>query len=781
MLYLEAVKSSLNLLSGAARTVVALVVVLTLMACSSAYAQVVINEIMASNDKSVPNGAEYPDWVEIHNPSGGFVNIGGYWLSDNPTNAFKFRFPSPTQIPAGGYLIVWCDSSTNSPGLHSGFSFKQSGETLTLFDSGGIAIDTVQFGPQITDLTVGRVPSGGASWTLTKPSPGAANQAAPLGDASRLRINEWMAIETKSDGTLKSDWFEVYNPETNVVSMSKFVFTDSSVFPPINPAMPDLYFIGPRGFIQIFADDKNNFENVSFKLSSTSGDQIYMYASNRTTVIDHVVFGPQTNNISQGRLPDGDTNIIYFRVDQPTPADSNFLPITNVVFSEFLTHTDEPLEDAIELLNIGATPADIGGYWLSNSRDDARKYRIPDGTVIPAGGRKVIYEYRPANGGVAACNNTGPGFNTSGLGEDRCFTLNSAKGDELYLYSADVSGKLTGYRRGLDFGPSENGVSFGRYVTSDGNADYPAMSARSFGMDNPGSLAQFRTGTGAANPYPLVGPVVINEVMYKPPTIYITNGFTITTNDNSIDEFIELHNITGTNVFLRHPQQTTNAWMLDDAVTFTFPPNTMIPANGYLLVVNFSPATNQDLLIAFKNLYSIPAGFTNIYGPYGGKLKNSGGNVKLFKPDFIQEPPHPDAGLVPYVLVDRVQYKDAPPWPEPADGQGASLQRRHRAEYGNDSINWFAQGPTPGRTNSFEGTLRASNIVRGPGNQTAIHFMALQGQSYTVEYKDSLGAVIWNTLVNVPPQTTNTTYIARDFGFSPTGTRFYRISTPTYP
>jgi hypothetical protein len=269
--------------------------------------------------------------------------------------------------------------------------------------------------------------------------------------------------------------------------------------------------------------------------------------------------------------------------------------------------------------------------------------------------------------------------------------------------------------------------------------------------------------------------------MYKPPTIYITNSSSILTNDDSINEFVELHNITSTNVPLYNLEQPTNTWMLDDAVNFTFPRNAAIPANGYLLVVNFSPATNADLLVAFKNLYSIPAGFTNIYGPYGGKLKNSGANIKLLKPDLVQAPPHPDAGFVPYILVDRVQYKDSSPWPGNADGLGASLQRRHRAEYGNDPINWFAQGPTPGRTNNFVGPLRATSVVRGPGNQTAIGFQALQGQSYTIEYKDALSAVVWNTLLNVPPQTTNTTYIGRDFGFSSTGNRFYRITTPTYP
>ena len=53
----------------------------------------------------------------------------------------------------------------------------------------------------------------------------------------------------------------------------------------------------------------------------------------------------------------------------------------------------------------------------------------------------------------------------------------SSKGDETYIYSGDGT-NLTGYLQGYAFGAAENGVSFGRYVTSTGGIDYPAMSAR---------------------------------------------------------------------------------------------------------------------------------------------------------------------------------------------------------------------------------------------------------------------------------------------------------------
>ena len=44
--------------------------------------------------------------------------------------------------------------------------------------------------------------------------------------------------------------------------------------------------------------------------------------------------------------------------------------------------------------------------------------------------------------------------------------------------------------------------------------DFVALGGRSFGVDVPGSVAEFRGGRGKANGEAQVGPLVINEVMY---------------------------------------------------------------------------------------------------------------------------------------------------------------------------------------------------------------------------------------------------------------------------
>src|SRR6185312_2527565 len=182
-----------------------------------------------------------------------------------------------------------------------------------------------------------------------------------------------------------------------------------------------------------------------------------------------------------------------------SPGESNFLPLSNAVVNELLSHTDPPLEDAVEFYNPSGGDANIGGWYLSNSQDDLKKYRIADGTIIPAGGFKVVYEYQfnPTNGSSVP------------------FTFNSAHGDRVFLSQADAAGNLTGYRAAASFGAAANGVSFERLVNSAGVVEFVAAGGRSFGVDNPATLDQFRTGAGAPNPYPRVGPVVINEIMYQ--------------------------------------------------------------------------------------------------------------------------------------------------------------------------------------------------------------------------------------------------------------------------
>lgn len=715
-------------------------------------AQVVLNEVLADNQTIITNGTDFPDYVELYNAHSQTIDLWGYSLTDNLNQPRKFVFPTNTLIAPGDYLLVWCDSQTNLPGLHTGFNLNAKGEEVGLFNSSSVLLSSVTFGLQVPDLALGRIPNATGTWALNVPTPGQSNVVQPLGNGSALKFNEWMA-----NATPFPDWFEIYNATNLPVAVGGLVFTDLLVVPPPNRAVPPLSFVGGGGFVQIFADDlaSDDADHVDFRLSSTSGETLTLYAADRSTVLAQVSFGPQTLNISQGCLPDGGTNLVFFPINEATPAASNLSAVTNVVVNELLSHTDDPLEDAVELFNPTAQAADLSYWWLSDNPDDPKRYRLPSNTIVPAGGFKVLYQYQ---------------FDSNGLG----FAFASYRPGQVVLSSGDATGALTGKRLVQSFGPAAQGVAFGRFATSVG-VDFVAMSRRTFGADSPTNLTEFRTGTGLSNAYPLVGPVIINEIMYHPPDINVFG----TLLDNTNAEFIELFNAAETNTPLHDPLYPTNRWRFLDGVTFEFPPGLDMGGRSYLLVVGFHP-TNTALLDSFRSNYNVPAGVP-ILGPYLGKLDNGGETIELAKPDTPQSPSGPDPGLVPYIRVDHIAYTDRLPWRDSADGSGHSLQRRSSTLYGNDPAHWLGAPPTAGRANAIERPLIESP-ARAANGEFRFHFTALAGIPYTVEWFANLEAGSPAGVSNFPSALSNRVVQFFHSGVPANDpTRYYRIRLPAQP
>src|SRR5665213_1640293 len=355
---------------------------------------VVLNEILATNHTLTNNLGATPDWVELFNTSTDVLDLADLSLSDDPNVARKFVFAPGTLVPANGFLTIYCDYKSPVATNNTGFTLNASGGTLFLFNSltnGGGLIDSVSFGLQVADFSIGRTPDGSGSWALNVPTPGTFNTAAALDTVSGLKLNEWMASNPNGP-----DWFELCNLSVHPISLGGLFFTKDLSQPTMSP-IPPLSFIGAGadGFIQFIADKNPGADHVNFKLSK-SGLSLGLYAAG--TLVDAITFGAQTSGISEGRFPDGSTNRVFF--SNPTPAASNFLPLPGVSVNEVLTHTAAPLENAVEFYNANAGPLDIGGWFLSNAKSDLKKYRVADNTTIPAHGYQVFYEYEfnPTNG-----------------------------------------------------------------------------------------------------------------------------------------------------------------------------------------------------------------------------------------------------------------------------------------------------------------------------------------------------------------------------------------------
>lgn len=185
---------------------------------------------------------------------------------------------------------------------------------------------------------------------------------------------------------------------------------------------------------------------------------------------------------SASALPGGSPG----QVDPVVPAAAQ-----SVVINEFLAHTDDPQLDFVELYNRSNQPVDLSGHWLS---DDAttNKFRLPDGTLIPARGFVV--------------------FDQVQLG----FALNAA-GETIYFLAADGARVLDAVR----FGGQENGVSSGRLPN--GSGTIRRLAAPTPGAANAGWRAEA---------------VVINELMFAP------------VSGDDAEEYVELHNRTAAPVDL---------------------------------------------------------------------------------------------------------------------------------------------------------------------------------------------------------------------------------------
>ncbi|HEY0551736.1 MAG TPA: lamin tail domain-containing protein, partial [Verrucomicrobiae bacterium] len=218
------------------------------------------------------------------------------------------------------------------------------------------------------------------------------------------------------------------------------------------------------------------------------------------------------------------------------------------------------------------------------------------------------------------------------------FGLNH-QGETIYFRSADAKQMLDA----VQYEPQENGVATGRYP--DGSPEFYRLSART---------------PGDTNAPPLVNDIVINEIMYGP----------ISEDDD--DEYVELYNKGAGPVNI-------GGWRFTKGIDFKFPPNTIIPADGYVVVAKNA----SHLLTHYGNLST-----ANTFGDFGGKFSRDGERVALAKPE-IDVTTNGSGQLVTntlYIIVEEVTYGTGGRWGQWANQGGSSLElidprSNHRLAY----------------------------------------------------------------------------------------------------
>ncbi|MCP4261553.1 MAG: hypothetical protein GY774_29230, partial [Planctomycetes bacterium] len=143
-----------------------------------------------------------------------------------------------------------------------------------------------------------------------------------------LVINEFMASNSSSARDPQGqydDWIEIYNFGPSAIDIGGFCLTDNLSVPTkwrIPDGNPAVTTVPAGGYLLIWADEDitDRGLHANFKLDA-GGEQIALFDSDGSTLIDQVVFDQQTTDLSSGRYPDASDNWHFFAL--PSPGDQN--------------------------------------------------------------------------------------------------------------------------------------------------------------------------------------------------------------------------------------------------------------------------------------------------------------------------------------------------------------------------------------------------------------------------------------------------------------------------
>ena len=152
-----------------------------LASCSSRESDLVISEFLAANGSGVTDAdGDTSDWIELHNRGNTPVDLDGWYLTDNPHEPGRWRFPA-LQVPAQAYLLVFASGKgigSTFEQLHTTFRLKATSDYLALVQpSGRVAQEFNPYPDQKVDVSFGLTSQGQVEY-LSHPTPGMPNSEA---------------------------------------------------------------------------------------------------------------------------------------------------------------------------------------------------------------------------------------------------------------------------------------------------------------------------------------------------------------------------------------------------------------------------------------------------------------------------------------------------------------------------------------------------------------------------------------------------------------------------
>jgi len=152
-----------------------------------------INEFMASNKRTLRDeDGDSSDWIELYNAGQVTENLEGWFLTDDPDNLTKWRFPK-IALPPDSYLLVFAsgkDRTDPSHPLHTNFRLSASGGYLALVDPHTNIVSDFDYPEQYEDVSYGadRMDPTTVGYFL-EPTPGKPNAVSGQGFAPPVEFS----------------------------------------------------------------------------------------------------------------------------------------------------------------------------------------------------------------------------------------------------------------------------------------------------------------------------------------------------------------------------------------------------------------------------------------------------------------------------------------------------------------------------------------------------------------------------------------------------------------
>ena len=271
-----------------------------------------INEFSASNSSIIDDdNGNSSDWIEIYNAGEEPIDLEGYSLTDDATNATKYVFPS-TVVEGGEYLIVFAGDDadpTTGDDLYTGFGLSRGGEYLGFFDPAGSLVSEfgengADYPPQFTDISYGLEQATGAG-------PSTVSDLGTFSTATTITVD---TVGSEFDTELA-----LFDVRGTLLTQNDDTFGLQSQL--IQQDLADgTYFIAVGGFSSFFAD--------GFVADSGASSGNFTLNLNETTFTSEIASN-QINFFSFNIGAATEPGVSFFAT--PTPGSANVDPVQGVI------------------------------------------------------------------------------------------------------------------------------------------------------------------------------------------------------------------------------------------------------------------------------------------------------------------------------------------------------------------------------------------------------------------------------------------------------------------